>query len=240
MFIDMCYAMCYIPPLSSPLDLSHIAIIPSESSGSPKPTNHQLPPSPLQSPAASIGAAIPPVPLQLVERIESGAFVEMAFVEMAELIPSHLSIDEAEKYKPKHCSVTNVSEWQAFAVYVSVIAKKQPHHIPELMGYQILIIEASNESRNNGWLAYDRCFRQQVAFKPYRKWSNIDSTFWTLAFTGQANANRCRHCFSLFHPSQQCEFAPNPTSLQVAIFCPYRTTNIHQRVTIQRPKPLFP
>ena len=24
----------------------------------------------------------------------------------------------------------------------------------------------------------------------------------------------CRHCFSLFHPSQQCEFAPNPTSLQ--------------------------
>ena len=275
-------------PLPSPLDLSHIAIIPPESCGSPNPTNHQLPPSPIQSPAASIGAAIPPVPPQLVERIESGSFVEMA-----ELIPSRLSFDEAEKSKPKYRPITNVNEWlQAFAVYVSVVAKKQPHRIPDLMGYQILIIEASNEYRNNGWLAYDRRFRQQVAFHPHRKWSEIDSTFWTLAFTGQANANRCRHCFSLFHPSQQCEFAPNPTSLQVeppykagpahrrlichrwnyqpsqscsypycrfkhvcyicadnpaakdihhkAIFCPYRTTNIHQPVTTQKPKPLFP
>ena len=35
---------------------------------------------------------------------------------------------------------------------------------------------------------------------------------WNLAFTGQARASRCTHCFSLFHQSKDCEFAPNPTS----------------------------
>ena len=40
-------------------------------------------------------------------------------------------------------------EWlQAFAVYISVIAKTQPHRISDLVGYQILILEASNECHN--------------------------------------------------------------------------------------------
>ena len=76
------------------LDLRHIAIIPPESSRTPNPTNHLLPLSPLQSPAVSIGTAIPPVPLQLVERIESGAFV-------VELIPTRLSLNEAAKIQTK-------------------------------------------------------------------------------------------------------------------------------------------
>ena len=51
-----------------------------------------------------------------------------------------------QKFKPKHRSVTNVSEWlQAFTMYALVIAKQQSYRIPNLMGYQILIIEASNE-----------------------------------------------------------------------------------------------
>ena len=65
---------------------------------------------------------------------------------------------------------------------------------------------------NNCWLAYDRRFRKQAASQPNCKWSNIDSTFWNLAFTGQARANRCRHCFSLFHQSKDCEFSSSPTS----------------------------
>ena len=95
---------------------------------------------------------------------------------------------------------------------MSVIAKTQPYLVPDLMGYQILIIEVGTEYRNNSWLAYDRCFRQQVAAHPQCKWSNIDSTLWTLAFTSQAKTSRCRHCFSLFHLSQDCELDPNPTS----------------------------
>ena len=51
--------------------------------------------------------------------------------------------------KSKQRPITNISEWlQAFAVYVSVIARKQPQRVPDLMGYQILMLEASNEYQN--------------------------------------------------------------------------------------------
>ena len=74
------------------------------------------------------------------------------------------------------------------------------------------MLEASNEYQGNCWLAYNRRFRQQAASQPNCKWSNIDTTYWNLAFTSQAKASRCRHCFSLFHQSKDCEFASSPTS----------------------------
>ena len=56
------------------------------------------------------------------EQVQSGAFVEMG-----DLVPTHLGFDENTGTKSKDHSITHVSEWlQAFSVYVSVIAKKQP------------------------------------------------------------------------------------------------------------------
>jgi len=93
-------------------------------------TNYRSATSSSQNPKVSVGATIPPVPPLLVEWIESGAFVDLA-----DLIPTHLSFEDTTRVKSKHCAVANISEWlQAFAVYVSVIAKKQPHCIPDLMG----------------------------------------------------------------------------------------------------------
>ena len=133
-------------------------------------------------------------------------------MEMGDLVPSRLGFEETAGAKSKRFT-TNISEWlQAFAVYVSVIAKKQPQRVPDLMGYQILMLEASNEYHNDRWLAYDRRFRQQAASQPGCKWSSIETTLWNWAFTSQARASRCKHCFSLFHQSKDCEFAPNPTS----------------------------
>ena len=209
---NMNYSKNYLNPFYP--DLRHVAVFSPETSvtvlppETPPLTNHQSSVRSSQTPEVLAGAAIPPVPLHLVERIKSGAFVELA-----DLVPTRLGFEDTTRSKIKHRSVANISEWlQAFAVYVSVIAKTQPYRVPDLMGYQILIIEASTEYRNNSWLAYDRRFRQQVAAHPQCKWSNIDSTLWTLAFTSQAKTSRCRHCFSLFHLSQDCEFDPNPTS----------------------------
>ena len=65
---------------------------------------------------------------------------------MGDLIPTHLGLDDTVRSKLR-CSITNITEWlQAFTVYISVIAKTQPHRISDFMGYQILIPEASNES----------------------------------------------------------------------------------------------
>ena len=69
-------------------------------------------------------------------------------------------------------------EWlQSFAVHVSVIARKQPQRVPDLMGYQVLILEASSEYKNDCWTAYDRrFFAQDDTSQPQHNWSNIDTT----------------------------------------------------------------
>ena len=68
-----------------------------------------------------------------------------AFIKTGDLIPTHLGLDDTVRSKLR-CSITNITKWlQAFTVYISVIAKTQPHRISDLMGYQILIPEASNE-----------------------------------------------------------------------------------------------
>ena len=173
------------------LDLEHINVLSSKRKKALRPTNQ------LSAPLIA-SSTIPPVPSKLVEKIEAGKFIEMG-----DPVPSHLGFEETAGSKPKQRSITNVSEWlQAFTVYESVVSKK---HVPDLMGYQILMLEASNEYQNNRWLAYGRQFQQLAASQPSCKWSNTDSTLWSLAFTGQAKANRCKHCFSLFHQSIDCK-----------------------------------
>ena len=39
------------------------------------------------------------------------------------------------------------------------------------------------------------------------KWSDMDSTLWNMAFTGQAIISWCGYCFSLFHAFKDCELA---------------------------------
>ena len=190
-----------VDPVDPSLDLHHVSLI--------QDNIQSVPPVPQTSRTTIFykptGAAIPPIPPgNLVEKIESGAFVE----EMGGLLPNRLGLDDAAKSTQKHRLIINIMEWlQSFAVYVSVIARKQPRRVPDLMGYQVLILEASSEYKNECWMAYDRRFRQDATSQPQRSWSNIYTTLWLLAFPGQARANRCKLCFSLSHTSKDCELA---------------------------------
>ena len=95
---------------------------------------------PHQLESIQTGTVLSPVPTSLVEKIESSAFIKIG-----DLIPTRLGLDDTVHSKLR-CSITNITEWlQAFTVYISVIAKTQPHRISDLMGYHILIPEASNE-----------------------------------------------------------------------------------------------
>ena len=202
------------PPLTSAgLDFNHVSVL---------ATTHgraTTPPPP--------GSTIPPVPSSLVQKIEAGALIEFG-----DLVPSNLGFEETAGSKSKQHPVTSIAEWlQAFAVYVSIITRKQPQHVPDLMGYQILMLEASNGYKSSSWLAYNRRFRQQAAAQPNCQWSKIDSTIWNLTFTGQAKASCCRHCFSLFHLSKDCTFASSTTSSQAdqPLPMPYRRRYICQQ-----------
>ena len=121
------------------------------------------------------------------------------------------SADEDTKAKRIKCSLS-ILEWlQGYFIYVAAISLKFLNCIPNLMGYQSLIIEAHLECKNDCWIGYDCRFRQQAASQPDRPWAAVEPTLWNHAFAGQAKSSRCKHCFSLSHQSAECvSCPPNP------------------------------
>ena len=163
-----------------------------------------------------IGAGLPPVPAKLVSKIEAGDYVDMT-----ELLPDRLGIckststdDSFKRSRQKRRLYLVFWKWvQCYGIYMAVVCQKEPHRIQDLLGYQTLIIEASLEYQGDSWIGYDQRFRQRAATNTTLVWAKTDSPLWNLAFAGQANASRCRHCFSLSHSSVQCDWSPDPPPL---------------------------
>ena len=135
---------------------------------------------------------------------------------MAELLPDHLGPATTEPLpipsKQRHY-VSNILEWiRCFSAYIAVISAKQPHRVPYLLGYLMLITEAHMQYAGDGWMGYDQRFRQITATKPHVTWAQIDTTLWNLAFSGKARSVHCKFCFSITHTSTECEWAPDQGS----------------------------
>ena len=134
------------------------------------------------------GTGLPPIPPKLVARIEAGEFIDMC-----ELLPDYLGAARAENQgkssRPQRQPISNILEWvKCFSVYIAVVSSKQPHRVPDLLGYQMLILESHMEYAGEGWIGYDRRFRQRAASDTNVVWSQIDTTLWNLAFSGKARS----------------------------------------------------
>ena len=85
--------------------------------------------------------------------------------------------------------VSSIIEWvQSFRTYTAILSMSQPHRVPDLLGYQTLILQAYQEFHGDFWLRYDRTFRQKAATLMDIKWAKIDTTIWSLAFSGQGKS----------------------------------------------------
>ena len=125
---------------------------------------------------------------------------------MAELLLDCLGIraesadKDEKKPKLKKRRVTGILEWvQYYCIYTAVILAKYPERNQDMLGYMALIVEACMEYEGDSWLGYDCRFRQMVTATPGATWAKIDPILWNMAFTGQARARRCKHCFNLTH-----------------------------------------
>ena len=94
--------------------------------------------------------------------------------------------DAPKASKPVAKPTLSIIEWvQSFRIYTAILSKSQPHRVADLLGYQTLILQAHQEFKGDFWLRHDRTFRQKAATQKTPKWASIDTTFWSLAFSGQ-------------------------------------------------------
>lgn len=162
---------------------------------------------------AYLGEGLPPVPDKLAAKIRKGEFVEMG-----ELLPEFWSPakggDESGKDPRgrKSRKVTDIFTWlQCFCTYVAVRAPQAPHLIPELMAYMATIVRVSQDYEGLAWVRYDAAFRRQAALTNNVRWSAINSTLYTMCFTGLASATkRCELCFASTHSEHECAQRGDP------------------------------
>ncbi len=102
--------------------------------------------------------------------------------------------------------VQEIAVWlQCFAVFVGVVARFEPEVVPGLMAYMVNIIRASQESEGAAWVAYDAAYRRQAAATGVKKWGGVNSSLYTICFTGKARKSvRCDHCLSAGHKTGEC------------------------------------
>ena len=80
---------------------------------------------------------------------------------------------------------------QCFSIFTEVCTQKHPEKIQDMLVYLALVIEAGMEYERDGWLGYDRRFRQNAAASPDAIWARIDLTLRNMAFVSQAKVSRC-------------------------------------------------
>ena len=96
---------------------------------------------------------------------------------MAELLPDN---------KSQRRAISNIIEWiKCFSMYIAVVSSKQPHRVPDLLGYLTLIMESHMEHAGEGWIGYDRRFRRRYthALSKYvncienKRWQNPETEY---------------------------------------------------------------
>jgi len=135
-----------------------------------------------------ISNGLPPIPNKLVQRIE-----EELFVEMAELLSSYLdSVDfntggQKTRSHKRLPVLRDITEWvQCFGMYITIISCHKPKPVADLMGYQMIIMEASLGSREGKWLTYDRCFHLKASASNLKQWATIGIAIWNTTFPERA------------------------------------------------------
>lgn len=151
-----------------------------------------------------MGEGLPPVPGRIADRIR-----RWEFVELHELLPELLTnqkVEEGPRAKTGRKRTLDMNAWlQCFAVFVSVVSREAPESVPELMAYMGTIMRASQEYEGAAWATYDVAFRRQAASTGQREWSKVNTSLYSICFTGKARrSQRCDLCLSAAHKTAEC------------------------------------
>lgn len=226
-------------PSVSPLGLGHTpgassALVPSSTIVSPGVMSpHPLPTLSIGQPQSGmiLSPAAAPVPANLVQKIQSGQFVEMRDL-MADNIALLNQLSDMQGSIPLPYSVASrtrlrevpslVSWLYCFNTYIAV--RTSDPVARDMLAYARLLVREALRHGGTGWLEYDRVFRRQIAVNPLLSWNTIEPGLQaaTIISQGPSLGMFCTLCRECDHNAGQCALAP----LQQQTATPQRTPPI--------------
>ena len=88
-------------------------------------------------------------------------------------IQRYIMLPGLEPVRAKQKTVKDIYTWvSCFALYVSVIATKNPDRTPAMMAHLLTILRAQREYEEDpAWRTYDESFREMAASTGLKDWS---------------------------------------------------------------------
>ena len=168
-----------------------------------------IPPTPT---GVYIGDGLAPVPPKLASQIRQWEYADMGVMLLEFWMGKEEEAASKKGQSRRSRKVTDIFTWlQCYATYVSVLGPHAPEVIPELMAYMATIIRVSQDYQGLAWVRYDAGFRRQAALTGNRLWSRVNSTLYTVCFTGNAQTTtRCELCFGSTHSAKDCALQGDP------------------------------
>ena len=168
-----------------------------------------LPPTTDLSSAAGLrlSMSLRPVSSRLVQRIHTGEFIDMRdLLQHFEGIHGALGFQVLPMTScPKVRDVTTLPSWICcFMSYLAVLTTDQLTR--ERLAYAVLIVSEAMRHGSQGWLEYDRLFRQQAALDQSLPWNVIHPGLQATTILSQraGQGTFCSLSQESDHPTHQC------------------------------------
>ena len=186
-----------------------------------------------------MSSALPPIPAKVVEKIRSGAHVELK-----ELLPDNVALlqrlqetntaGQTAGVPSRLRDIRDPLTW--VACFLAFVAAKVEHReTRELMAYGQIILLLARKHGGLGWTVYDSQFRQLAAAGAGASWTEINPSLMAatvLGSGGDATGRVCSRCLAVDHGPRECALAsldayknppwtPPPTSRPATRFRPY-------------------
>ena len=163
-----------------------------------------------------LSPAADPIPQNLVQRIQSGQFVEMrdlladniALLNQLSSLQGTVPLPHTLVSRTRLREVPSLVSWlYCFTAYVAV--RTTDPATRDMLAYSRLLIREALRHGGAGWLEYDRVFRRQVAINPTIPWNTIQPGLQAATIFGQSSAAGvfCSLCSECDHTASQCALA---------------------------------
>lgn len=161
------------------------------------------------------GPGLPALPKKVIDRIHAGDYIDFSDLPpakgkvrpLSQGLEGQVILVQAQDLLHSKKLIQDLPTWvQCFAVFVAVVAQKQPERVPDLMAYATGIAKASKKFKWPSWVIYDQNFRQEAVSSPTQPWSKVDPSIYSQCFLGMAKSQEgwCQTCQSLDHATHNC------------------------------------
>ena len=164
-----------------------------------------------------LSPAADPIPYSIVQRIQSGHFVEMhdlladniALLNQLSSLQGTVTLPQSVVTRTRLREVLSLVSWlYCFSVYIAV--QTSDPLARDMLAYSRLLIREALRHGGSGWLEYDRVFHRQLIINPLLSWNTIDPGLQVATILGQRGSTGtfCTLCCECDHTTSQCALAP--------------------------------